>query len=136
MREVFADTFHFLALLNPRDRQHAHAAEIATGNDLTVVTTRAVLLEVADALAHAATRAIAAEFLDSLEADPRATILELDEDLYHRGLTLYKDRPDKDWSLTDCISFVVMGDRGVLEALTGDHHFAQAGFIPLLIQEP
>jgi uncharacterized protein len=52
--------------------------------------------------------------------------------LYRRGLELYAGRPgDKDWSLTDCISFVVMEDEGLREALTGDRHFAQAGFIPL-----
>jgi hypothetical protein len=49
-----------------------------------------------------------------------------------RGLDLYRSRPDKDWPLTDCISFVVMAQRGITEALTGDHHFRQAGFTPLL----
>jgi len=136
VREVFADTFHFLALLNPRDLQHGRAAEAATQEHLGVVTTRAVLLEVADAFADASTRSIAAEFLGTFEADPNATIIEVDAVVYHRGLTLYRDRPDKDWSLTDCISFVVMGDRGLTEALTGDHHFTQAGFIPLLAQAP
>jgi len=50
----------------------------------------------------------------------------------HGGLELYARRPDKSWSLTDCISFVVMTDRGLTEALTGDHHFEQAGFRALL----
>ena len=95
-------------------------------------TTRAVLLEVADAFAPPSTRMIAGEFLDALEADPSVTIVELTEALCHRGLALYRDRPDKGWSLTDCISFVVMDDRGLSDALTGDHHFAQAGFVPLL----
>jgi predicted nucleic acid-binding protein len=49
-----------------------------------------------------------------------------------RGIQLYDSRPDKQWSLTDCISFVVMQDRGIVEALTGDHHFEQAGFTALL----
>ena len=132
MRDVFADTFHFLALLNPSDRQHDRATEIANEGDLEIFTTRAVLLEVADAFAHPSTRMIAAEFLDALAADVSVTILELTEALYHRGLALYRDRPDKSWSLSDCVSFVVMDDRGLSEALTGDHHFAQAGFIPLL----
>jgi len=48
-----------------------------------------------------------------------------------RGLKLYTERPDKDWSLTDCISFVVMEEHGIIEALTGDHHFEQAGFKPV-----
>jgi len=52
--------------------------------------------------------------------------------LFQRGLKLYDERPDKEWSLTDCISFVVMKDEGISDALTGDQHFEQAGFIPLL----
>ena len=132
MSAVFADTFYFLALLNPRDRHHQRAHDIPTQRLLDVVTTRAVLLEVGDAFAGLATRAIAAEFLHSLEDDSRVTIVPLDARVYAHGLALYRDRPDKSWSLTDCISFVVMRDRGIAEALTGDHHFEQAGFSVLL----
>jgi len=46
---------------------------------------------------------------------------------------LYQNRPDKNWSLTDCISFVVMQEHGITEALTADRHFEQAGFVPLLV---
>ena len=49
-----------------------------------------------------------------------------------RGVALYAERPDKDWSLTDCISFVVMRKMDITEALTGDRHFEQAGFTALL----
>ena len=49
-----------------------------------------------------------------------------------RGVALYAERPDKDWSLTDCISFVVMRTMDITEALTGDRHFEQAGFTALL----
>jgi len=59
-------------------------------------------------------------------------VVGLDPHLYQRGINLYAQRPDKEWSLTDCISFVVMSDRGITEALTGDHHFEQAGFRALL----
>ena len=55
-----------------------------------------------------------------------------DDASFHTGLTLYFSRPDKDWSLTDCISFVIMQREGITEALTGDHHFEQAGFNILL----
>ncbi len=54
------------------------------------------------------------------------------DDWLERGVDLYARRPDKAWSLTDCISFVVMADRKLTEALTGDHHFEQAGFLALL----
>jgi len=99
---------------------------------LDIVTTRAVLLELGDAFADTATRAIAAEFLQALEDDAGVTIVSLDEQLYAGGLALYRDRPDKSWSLTDCISFVVMRNRGLTDALTGDRHFEQAGFTILL----
>jgi predicted nucleic acid-binding protein len=52
--------------------------------------------------------------------------------LFDSGLTRYEQRADKGWSLTDCISFVLMEQRGIAEALTGDHHFEQAGFVALL----
>ena len=132
MSAVFADTFHFLAILNPSDRQHRRAIELSTQRPLTIVTTRAVLLEVAAAFAAPATRVVAAEYLRALETDPSVAIVSLDDRLYSRGLALYCDRPDKGWSLTDCISFVVMRDEGLTEALTGDRHFAQAGFVALL----
>jgi predicted nucleic acid-binding protein len=55
-----------------------------------------------------------------------------DDDLYEAGIELYRARADKDWSLTDCISFVVMEERGIADALTGDRHFEQAGFQAML----
>ena len=63
-----------------------------------------------------------------MESDGQITIVEPLEALYRRGLALYDARPDKEWSLTDCISFVVMADEGLTESLTGDGHFTQAGF--------
>ena len=132
MSAVFADTFYFLALLNPRDQHHQLAHHIPARRVLDIVTTRAVLLELGDAFADTATRAIAAEFLQALEDDAGVTIVSLDEQLYAGGLALSRDRPDKSWSLTDCISFVVMRNRGLTDALTGDRHFEQAGFTILL----
>lgn len=61
------------------------------------------------------------------------TIVSVDAELFESGLARYESRPDKDWSLTDCISFVVMERHGVADALTGDHHFTQAGFRALLV---
>jgi len=58
----------------------------------------------------------------------------LDTKLFHRGVELFRRRPDKGWPLTDCISFVVMQDHGIDEALTADVHFQQAGFTALLLE--
>jgi predicted nucleic acid-binding protein len=97
------------------------------------VTTTWVLTEVADAMAQPANRVVFLRFLATLERNPAVEIVPASEALYRRGLELYRDRPDKDWSLTDCVSFVVMPEQGLAEALTGDHHFKQAGFVALLV---
>jgi predicted nucleic acid-binding protein len=65
-------------------------------------------------------------------ADPRIQIEPCSDALFSAGLELYRRRADKSWSLTDCMSFVVMWREGITEALTGDHHFEQAGFVALL----
>ena len=132
MTPAFADTFYFIAVLNKQDQWHALAVDIADRQRPSLVTTRAVLTEFADGLASQALREVAAEYLRSLLVDPTIEIVPTDEDLWERGLALYEERPDKEWSLTDCISFVVMEDRGMTDALTGDRHFEQAGFNALL----
>nr|MBA2333413.1 nucleic acid-binding protein [Blastocatellia bacterium] len=63
----------------------------------------------------------------------RVTIVPLDSNLFDRGLRLMASRPDKNWSLTDCISFVVMKERSLSDALTADRHFEQAGFRALML---
>jgi predicted nucleic acid-binding protein len=67
-----------------------------------------------------------------LLADADVQVIPLDMQLHEEGIRLYASRADKEWSLTDCISFVVMQREAVTEALTGDHHFEQAGFVALL----
>jgi predicted nucleic acid-binding protein len=69
-----------------------------------------------------------------VETDPAFRLARAMPELFQRGKRLYQDRPDKDWPLTDCISFVVMQDEGVREALTADRHFEQAGFKALFAQ--
>ncbi len=133
MRIVFADTFYFIALLNPADATHAKAVEFTAGNAVQMLTTAWVLTELADGLAKSPRGRM--EFLATLadlQTDQDATIVPCDHTLMAEGVHLYGQRLDKGWSLTDCISFVVMKKAGVTEALTGDHHFEQAGFFALL----
>jgi predicted nucleic acid-binding protein len=73
------------------------------------------------------------EFHRELRHDPKVMILPSDNQLFQKGVHLYASRPDKEWSLTDCISFVVMTQQRLTEALTGDRHFEQAGFRALLL---
>jgi len=133
MTGVFADTWYFLALVNPSDAGHPRAVAYTKTLSAGLVTTTWVLTEMADALA--ATAQGRAEFVatrDDLCADPNARIISGDDAIFEEGVRLYAQRSDKQWSLTDCISFVVMKRANILEALTKDHHFEQAGFVALL----
>jgi hypothetical protein len=128
----FVDTFALLAMLNPSDTRHREAMAWFDASRRSLVITEWVLTELADGLSAARTRGTAVAVARRLRADSRVTIVESSAELFRRGLELYADRPDKYWSLTDCISFVVMQDYEIAEALTGDHRFEQAGFIALL----
>ena len=132
MRRVFADTFYFLALLNPNDQAHSRAVDLALGLYGELATTAWVLTELADAMSAPENRAIFIATLQDLRQRPQVKIYPPDSVLFEGGIELYGKRPDKGWSLTDCISFVIMEHEGVLEALTGDRHFEQAGFVALL----
>ena len=132
MKRHFADAFFFFAWWNRRDRAHGRAEEFLREFDGHLLTTRWVLMEVADGLASTPARREVRALFAELESDPMVSLIEPDDLLNRRGLALYDERPDKEWSLTDCISFVVMADEGIAEALTGDHHFEQAGFVALL----
>lgn len=124
----FADSFYFLALLCPRDEAHEQARRITATHAPALVTTDAVLLEVADALRLPADRRRTAGWVQTIWEEPDVSVREVDRHLLMRALDLYAARPDKEWGLTDCISFVVMDDEGIGQALTGDAHFEQAGF--------
>ncbi len=132
MNASFADSFYFLALLNPRDAAHDRAVAASRALPGRLVTTDYILIEVADALSSPRDRPRFLALLDALAADPDTAIIPADGDLFRRGTDLFRARADKDWPLTDCLSFVVMADLGLTEALTGDRHFLQAGFRPLL----
>jgi len=132
MKTVFADAFFFFALVNPRDAAHSAAVALARARPGRLLTTAFVLIEVADGLVTTPDRSLFQEILADLEQKPGATIVPPTQDLFERGIGLYISRPDKQWSLTDCISFVVMKEHDITEALTADHHFEQAGFVALL----
>lgn len=136
MKEVFLDSAYAIALSAPNDQYHERALQLAEQleRDVTrLITTRAVLLEIGNALAKIRYREDAITLLDSLEDDSNVEIISISEDLYKRAFELYRERIDQEWGLTDCISFVVMQDRELAEALTTDDHFRQAGFQALLL---
>jgi predicted nucleic acid-binding protein len=132
MKATFADTCYYLALLNADDALHEAAVDLSKRVSGTIVTTAWVLTEVADALSRPHDRVTAARFIRELRSSRRVTTVPPDQTLFEAGFELYARRPDKNWSLTDCTSFVVMKKLRLAEALTADVHFRQAGFKTLL----
>jgi uncharacterized protein len=131
--EVFADAFYYIALLNPADRFHTAAIQATQRLHQPLVTTAWILMEVADALCAPVVRQRTHAFLQRVTTDPNTFLITDHMPWFTRGMQLYGNRHDKSWSLTDCISFSVMTERGITDALTGDHHFVQAGFRALLL---
>ncbi len=135
MNKVFLDTSYAVALSAPTDENHQRAVDLAEELETSgkgLITTRAILLEIGNALARARHRQAAVTLLSALENDPNIEIVPASDELYRRALEVYKERPDKEWGLIDCMSFVVMQDTQIVEALTADNHFSQAGFHILL----
>jgi predicted nucleic acid-binding protein len=132
VNEVFADTFFFLALLSRDATARGRVEQVSSGIRKRTVVTGFVLMEVANALCARSHRRSYVALARRLTSSPHVVLVPASQDLLERGQALYASRPDKDWSLTDCTSFVVMQDRGITDVLTGDRHFEQAGFAALL----
>lgn len=133
MTPVFADASYYIALLSPRDQHHQDAIRVSGQLRQPVIVTDLVLIEVSNALASIDSRVGAVALWAHLQNDPSVTIVAASTELIADGRNLYARRSDKEWSLTDCVSFIVMEKRGLNDALTADHHFQQAGFTALLI---
>ena len=135
MKKVFVDADYLIALLNPRERLHLRAkATSESAGKARLLTTQMVLTEVLAFYADkgAAMRTAAATLVSTLSADPNVTVLPQTSLQFQEALSFYRQRADKEWSLTDCASFLVMCDAGITEAFTHDHHYQQAGFVALL----
>jgi len=138
MKTVFIDTAGWLALGNKSDQWHSRAVDVyqeIAQERWHRLTTDAVIIEVCNALRKPSLRPLALALVDNIYKAERLGYLEIvhvTPNLLHQGLVRFREREDKDWSLTDCISFVLMEQRRVSRALTTDHHFEQAGFERLL----
>lgn len=130
----FLDTAYVLALLNPNDIYHQKARAMlpAMHSAREVWITEAVLIEIGNALSRS-NRIAATAFINSCYVTPNVKVVSVETPLLKRALEFYNNREDKDWGLTDCISFIVMIDQDLKEALTTDEHFQQAGFKALLL---
>jgi predicted nucleic acid-binding protein len=131
----FLDTAYVLALFNPRDTHHKCAKTLLPSihSAREVWLTEAVLIEIANALASS-NRSAAVAFINSCYITPNVRIVSVDSKLFKRAMDFYENRVDKEWGLTDCISFIVMDDNDLKEAFTADEHFQQAGFRALLLE--
>lgn len=135
---VFLDTAYTNALINTSDQWHERAVvwqERLAKEMRPLLSTEFVLVEIADGLATVWFRKHAAQMINLLQENPFVEIVPLSSELFNEALELYKKRMDKGWGLTDCTSFIVMQRYDVIDALTTDEHFQQAGFRALLLEE-
>jgi predicted nucleic acid-binding protein len=126
--QIFVDTAYVLALVNERDQYHQRAQELADkveGRELLI--TDAVLLEIGNALSRGF-KSQAIEIITYFIEAEEVEVYAYTPRTFEKALDLYKKYGDKEWGLVDCISFIVMRERGVTQALTFDRHFEQAGF--------
>lgn len=135
MPKGFLDTAAWIALLNISDALHDCAEQLMSEllqQKTLLVTTEFVLLEVADALSAPAIRIQTINFINGLRQLKILQIVPITHELFTNGWTLYSQRSDKGWGLTDCTSFVVMTQQQIATAFTSDRHFEQAGFVKLM----
>ena len=132
MSRVVADTYYFIAIVNPNDRAHRRAVEFSEKERPSLLTTAWIMTELADGLARTQNRGLFSKILFQTEHEASNLLVPASDELFRKGVERYQQRSDKSWSLTDCISFIVMEEHGLTEALTADRHFEQAGFVPRL----
>lgn len=137
MRERFIDTSGWGAWADKREQHHLQAVRAVEevwrlGGRL--VTTNWVLAELTALLTSPlrVSKPHQIQLLLDIRNDPGVEIITVDARLEAAGWHLWETRPDKDWTLIDCVSFVVMPQHGLAEVITADHHFEQAGFLRLL----
>jgi uncharacterized protein len=132
MKLVFVDTSYYVALFSPADQYHAEAVRLAKTLTRRSVVSEFVLLELGNTASSGKGRQLFVDLLRRLKSNPRIVLVPASPELFAQGCELFANRPDKDWSLTDCTSFIVMKEFELNDALTTDHHFEQAGFNVLL----
>ena len=133
---IFADSGYLLALFHRRDELHTRAQAWARTLNEPLIVTEYVLCECVDAFSRPSSRSTAHALVDVVTSSDDFQVIGASPLLFQAGLKLHRERPDKAWSLTDCISFRVMSERGITRALAFDAHFEQAGFDAPLRRDP
>ena len=137
MSSYFLDTSFLIAFHTPNDSFHAKALEwkdrIYTADRLYM--TLSVLIELGNFWARKRSRRDARRIIELLLRSQQTIVVPVTKQLFQRALLLYAKRQDKEWGLTDCISFVVIDEFGLTKALSIDKHFREAGYRALLLEE-
>ena len=133
---IFLDSGYFIALFNPNDELHLRAHLWSRRLEEVFVVTEHVILECVNAFSKPADRGSARALVQHVKTHSGYLWIDASPRLFRAGMSLHEDRPDKEWSLTDCISFRVMNEHGITRALAYDRHFEQAGFEALLRRDP
>jgi predicted nucleic acid-binding protein len=133
---IFVDTGYLLAVLNPRDELYDRARRWAAAIREPLVTTEYVLWELVNTLSDPVDRPKAHAAVAEIRTSGSWELIHATPSLFAAGLALHHERLDKQWSLTDCITFTIMRERSLQQALAHDHHFEQAGFQALLRRDP
>jgi predicted nucleic acid-binding protein len=137
MKSVFADTGFWVALLNQKDKWHEQSVSIYRSLELQqvrVITSEIVLTELLNFFSKFSStlRVEVALKVTQMKQHPNITVIPQNTRQFDRALKLYLEREDKEWSLTDCSSFLIMQELKITAALAHDKHFLQAGFQNLL----
>ena len=135
MTTVFADAAYWIAILRSADQWHGPALKArAQLGEATLVTTEEALTEALTGLCGygGALREQAAGMVRDIMARPEVRVIPQTHDGFLAGLDRYERRPDKEYSLQDCIAMNVMDAEGITDILTSDHHFEQEGFTILM----
>ncbi len=135
MKDVFADTAYWVALIHPHDQLHGRARKASAAlAGARIVTSDWVLIELLNAFAERGPRprSVVSTAVAILKANPNVMVVPQTPESFTSAFDLYRERTDKGWSMTDCSSFLIMRQYGIDAALTHDKHFEQAGFNALL----
>jgi predicted nucleic acid-binding protein len=133
---ILLDTGYFIALFRPEDELHERAVAWSLHLNEALLVTEYVLLECVNSFSRPKDRPAAHALIEHVRSEAGCELVHASPELFEAGLRLHRERPDMEWSLTDCISFALMSERGIRSALAYDHHFDQAGFEALLRKNP
>ncbi|MCP4113748.1 MAG: type II toxin-antitoxin system VapC family toxin [Desulfobacteraceae bacterium] len=132
-KQIFMDTAFLIAVIDDSDNYHETASESYKKlviDKWTVFTTEAVLTEIGNGLSKLKWRQTAYRWIETIRKSRKTfNVVPVTPEIMDEAIKLYGSRPDKEWGITDCISFIVMQKYNLTKALTADHHFEQAGYI-------